>query len=754
MPGYLCFSACTIFAGSTNMKPVQFLFFSICTFLMVSISSLFGQQGDLELSYSIDPFTRLVHVSYAVPENAPDTIQVTVDALNNGDDEWGVARIQKFRSVTGRRLCPQQDWDLGMLQGTVEEFNAAGFRRTFIWYPYPEYEPSGRIAATLRINLYSEAGELAHDEITIVQDNSDVYYIEDWSDVIQERYVSESPQPGEKVWWFHTGITGGNAPVSGRMLEAGEKGMELPQLTKRLNLRGKYAIYVCLPPPLSAIEIRLSGDERSQFFDSRRYREEQFYRITSLDYQNIVLSQPYRTVYEFEEGYRARIDYIKLVPLKTEFSDLYDERIKGERDKIVIGYNEPYSWAFHENVQSNIQHREPLSAFRDAQVDIIDIQISRLGMRPVFETRNEEPLYWGTRGDPVRGAVPETFNVGRMQQYTNMLGTQLVYSREFGMKPFANIGAGNSYPGSPLQGEFAAAHPDWHQGAQLSYDIPEVRRHLLDFYREALEIGAPGISIDFCRYPYGAMSAEICTNFLRDLRKIADLHSSGDSNRVQILVRFPAHGVRRSEWFDYETWCRENIVDFLCPSNIQGRHMNFNIVPYVKAVQESMVKLCPVVDALSWGLAQPGEFLLRVRDIYRAGAHGVYIYQCDSPVLEGERTREMVRICGSTEALERFFTADSARRQNYSTDIYLKPPTEGFAYNPWERIRFWIDGIQPDKIVVLLDDTEINRFENPPYWVGSEDYESDTLLSGEHSLVLRAIYGNRTFEKAFAIEGE
>jgi len=143
-----------------------------------------------------------------------------------------------------------------------------------------------------------------------------------------------------------------------------------------------------------------------------------------------------------------------------------------------------------------------------------------------------------------------------------------------------------------------------------------------------------------------------------------------------------------------------------------------------------------------------------VRDIYRAGANGVYIYQCDGPVLEGARAREMVRLCGSTEALERFFAADSARQAGYSRDIYLKPPTEGFAYNPWERLRFWIDGIIPDEVIVLLDDKEINQFKNPPYWAGSEDYESDSLLSGKHIVTIRAKFGGQILEKTFAIEGE
>ena len=160
------------------------------------------------------------------------------------------------------------------------------------------------------------------------------------------------------------------------------------------------------------------------------------------------------------------------------------------------------------------------------------------------------------------------------------------------------------------------------------------------------------------------------------------------------------------------------------------------------------------MDALEWGLCWPGEYLLRVRELYRAGADGIYIYQCDSPVHDGELSREMVRICGSTTALDRFFVTETQEFPLRSKGIYLKPPTEGRKYNKWERVRIWVDGIAPGELEVVLDGKVINRFKKPPYWVGTEEYDSDTLLTGSHTLKIKARDGDRWLEKTFKIEGE
>ena len=64
------------------------------------------------------------------------------------------------------------------------------------------------------------------------------------------------------------------------------------------------------------------------------------------------------------------------------------------------------------------------------------------------------------------------------------------------------------------------------------------------------------------------------------------------------------------------------------------------------------------------------------------------------------------------------------------------------------------NGIAPGELVVVLDGKVINRFKKPPYWAGTEEYDSDTLLTGSHTLKIKARDGARWMEKTFEIEGE
>ncbi|MCX6375742.1 MAG: hypothetical protein NTU88_06875, partial [Armatimonadetes bacterium] len=345
-------------------------------------------------------------------------------------------------------------------------------------------------------------------------------------------------------------------------------------------------------------------------------------------------------------------------------------------------------------------------------------------------------------------------NVGRMQQYTNTLDAELRYCRELGLTPHANFGATNCYPDTPLQGDITKQHPDWRTGHALRYDVPEVREYILSLCREALEIGAPGISIDFCRYPDGVDKAETATEFMRSLRKLADEFGRTTGKHVPILVRFPAKGVRKWQCFDYKTWAREGLVDYLCPSNLQGRHHHFDIKPYIEAVKGTKCKLTPCVDGLSWGLTVPGMFLQRAKQLYDAGVDGVYLYQADALVLGNMTDRRCVRLLGSSEAVRRWWEADRQERPKHSKGIYIKPPTDRGVYNAWERLRVWPEGIPFGSLEMYLDGKLISRYDGPPYVLGTEEYESDGVIPpGEHTLLIRARDGDGWLEQKSTVRG-
>ena len=698
-------------------------------------------------------------IQYSVPADAPESVEIICTWSPADGEPWHTAKVIPNISETAVKLLPADEWNTWVRTGRITEHRAAGLERTVIFNPYPEAQKDGKVDLSFRIEVRSVEGALLKTETTPIQcDNSDVVTIEDWSKVTTQDAVS-TDEPGEEgdsleegKWHWRSGLEAEEGVTFGNALYGKTDPDEpLPPLSYPLSLKGPYAIFVCSAPSAGSVKLRLTGDERSDSLASRKIGEEVLWRWARMDRQHLVLSQPHH----YTGSTPGHIDYVKFVPLTDEQVQALEAQFGGEPDKIVAGYFEPYSWAFVSDVRETLQHRAPLTAFAEARVPEVHIQIGRFGMKVVYETRLSDQLLHATIGDPI-GAVkrPTTHNVGKMQQYTNTLDAELRYARELGLTAHANFGASNCYPGSPLQGDFSKEHPDWMRGSMLRFEVPEVKEYALSLYREALTIGARGLSLDFCRYPETIDRVETGNAFLRDLRRLADEFSEETGSRIPILVRFPGTGVRRAELFDYRTWAQEGWVDSLAPSNIQGRHQHIDMKPYFEAVRGTDCTLLPCVDALGWALPLPGPFLWRIAQLYEQGAPGIYIYQADARVLGQPEDRRTMRRLASSTAVREWWEDKRVMRPTRSKGIYITSPHQIEGYNKWERLRIWTEGVPLGELEIYLDDQRVSHYDSPPYLVGTEENASDAVIPpGEHTLRIRARDGDGWLEKTFAITG-
>lgn len=722
--------------------------------LLLGAGLCVGTAAGAEPRVSVEPLTRYVHIEYAVPDSAPDAVTVACEWRQGSAGQWHPARVMPYVSQTGLNLMPGEVWRRGQEEGRIIERRAAGLDRTVVFNPYPEAQRQGIVDGVFRIRVLpgeasgADVDAIAAYDVPVHADNRDVVYIEDWSKVFQHAAIAGLTGAGGPQWtWDRKNEAGtfGNALLGDAGPDTG-----LPQLSYPLDLRGDYAVFVCTPPG-RGIRLRFTGGERKDRLSSPRPRQEILWQWTPMDRQHLVLKQ----TCAYTGWTPCGIDYVKLVPLTPEQTAELDRPFQLERDKIVAAYWEPYSYAFSDRVTNPLWHREYLTAYEEGHMTIVDAQIGRFGAKVVYESRLTDQLLYATRGDPI-GTVahPTTDNVGRMQQFTNTLDATLRYAREMGLRTHANFGATNCYPGSPLQGQFSKDHPEWMSGHALRYDVPEVREYILTLYREALEVGAPSISVDFCRYPDGIDSAETANTFMRELRRLADEFSRNRPEPVRILVRFPGTGVRRHEYFDYATWVREGLVDYLCPSNIQGRHLHIGIRPYLEAAAGTPCLVLPALDGLSWGQPLPGPFLWRVAQVYEQGAPGIYVYQADSRLLGAPSGRRTMRLLASSEAVRAWWQREEALRPHRSKDIYITGPLRVQGWYGWHRLRAWVDGVAPGPVEFHLDGTLVNRCEGAPYLLGTEDTASDGVIpTGEHTVLVRARDGEGWLEREFTVHG-
>jgi hypothetical protein len=289
--------------------------------------------------------------------------------------------------------------------------------------------------------------------------------------------------------------------------------------------------------------------------------------VAKLDGQNLIVNEPWGVVHQ-STG-RARMNYVRFVPITKE---LYDKLTQPERyphDKVMDTYFEPYSWAAYTNVSPANCLAGPIAAYAEAKVDFIDAQMGRLGMKPIYPSLVETPLVGETETDaPPGGEAPLNSNVWRLAAYHHTWAGFARYAKAYDLPIVANFGAGVTYHDSPLESPFFKAHPEWTRDKAFPlYKYPQVRRHFLAQYREMLQKGARHISIDLCVYPFVVDGAGQATTFLQELRKLADEYSTAGRGRVTIGVRFPVPGNKGEGGFYHpKQWVDQKLVDVLVTS--------------------------------------------------------------------------------------------------------------------------------------------------------------------------------------------
>lgn len=407
--------------------PIRFRLFRTPMFaaLMLTVVA-FSRVYAQDLAVTVDPVTRYFHFTYPVPKDVPDSIDVVCTVSPAGAGAWQPARVMPLVSETAMNLLPPADWN-AWYTGHITERRAAGLARTVVFNPYPQAQTDGKVDADFRIELHGTGDTVLATYTTHLQaDNTDVTYIEDWSKVFQDGQLQPEGGDAPQKWQWRTGWDADKGMAQGNSLygDAGKE-LPLPQLSYPLDLKGWYAVYVHIP---GAIRLRFTGDERDDLLSSRK-GEEVLWRWAKLDRQNLVLRQPHNYL-----GYTpATIDYVKFVPLTDAQRAALNAPYALPHDKFIAGYWEPYSWAFSDDVQRPLWHREYLTAYPEAKVDLVDMQIGRFGMKVVYESRLTENLYHSTIGDPIGNVKqPLTDNVGRMQQFTNTLQESLRCEKDLG----------------------------------------------------------------------------------------------------------------------------------------------------------------------------------------------------------------------------------------------------------------------------------------------------------------------------------
>lgn len=256
-------------------------------------------------------------------------------------------------------------------------------------------------------------------------------------------------------------------------------------------------------------------------------------------------------------------------------------------------------------------------------------------------------------------------NVNNLIKEGGPLHIAVERSHKLGLEIFARLEMNHEYgPADPnnwkwvaLVGDFNKKHPEYRIGKSvvLDFKYKEVRNFKMAILREAAEIGADGISMDFAVYPpfFEKPDAAIMTQFIRDVRKMLDEVGKQQGRTIRIMARVPFEKYMEIG-LDWKTWMNEKLIDIIVPTHLRaGDYFDIPIEEFVELGKKTGTLVYPTIwQALGFTDTDPqpgdektgrkrydkpkteGMFYAQAILFHRAGANGLQLGFSDDQWLE------------------------------------------------------------------------------------------------------------------------
>ena len=193
----------------------------------------------------------------------------------------------------------------------------------------------------------------------------------------------------------------------------------------------------------------------------------------------------------------------------------------------------------------------------------------------------------------------------------------------------------------------------WYSKA-LDYAIPAVREHAMQLAREILErFDCDGLELDWMRHPFNfrpgmeADGLDILTEFVREIRRLANAAAARNGKTCEVSVRVPARPEdARRTGYDVVRWSREKLIDRVIPTSIHPTtdfDMPFELWRMLLAPE---TRIAAGLEYSAESIANPGGegrmvvrkeiFLGQVASCLYRGADEIYLYNYFNPASFGE----------------------------------------------------------------------------------------------------------------------
>lgn len=252
----------------------------------------------------------------------------------------------------------------------------------------------------------------------------------------------------------------------------------------------------------------------------------------------------------------------------------------------------------------------------------------------VFENTNTNFLVWGLGPGSVfcyDTKAGEVFGEGLTEEQLGMLreGDRWVHenvmaliesgndplrvacerAHELGLKVLARLEMNHEYgPASEdnwlwvgFVGSLNKEHPEYRIPGSVLLDFkhPEVRQFKLAIFREALEAGADGLSLDLAVYPPffedPVAGTPIMTGFVREVRALCNEFAARRDAPIEVMARVPARNANELG-LDWQTWMRERLIDYIVPTHYApNEQFDIEVGDFISMRNRTGVKVFPTI---------------------------------------------------------------------------------------------------------------------------------------------------------------
>ncbi len=462
-----------------------------------------------------------------------------------------------------------------------------------------------------------------------------------------------------------------SGPYTGKLISANyESGA--PPVALPLPVKGWHAIYVGVLEGRARLKLASDpayvGRVRSQ-----GPLEEVFFKAAALDGDTLRIAQQTGGT-----GEECAVAYVKLVPLTAEEVTRLQQDRRDSTTRRIASSIDGFSYIYSKGPVTVEELLEEVEEYRDSDIGTVYVCVGGA------EMVNYASRY-GTVCGVVDGRLIDVFPragdriysesvLAMMKANINPTRVHIEGAKKMGLKVHASIRPG-AWEYSPNMEEFFAspfyrAHPEWRcvdrdgtPVSRMSLAVPEVRRHLIDVLREAVEFGADGANLIFVRgVPYVLWEKPFCdlfretyhedalqvpenderitrlrvqvmTDFMREVRAMLDAEQArrGAGPRLDISAFVLANEADNMKYgIDVRGWVEADLLDELSPYRGAGggTAKDYDLAFFKQVCEKRQIPWRPTV--IAWSAPQIDDLMQLAVRYYDAGASGLTLWDGNS----------------------------------------------------------------------------------------------------------------------------